>query len=382
MEGRELIYLDNAATTFPKPRRVIERMNELMINKGGNPGRASHSLALGASEAVFECREELSRFFGAAGAEQVCFSLNATSALNLCIKGSLGRGEHVLISDMEHNAVYRPIYRLWREGIIDYSIFPTFAGEDERESRILDGIRRRLRKNTRMLVCSGASNICSATLPIRKIGELCRREGILFVLDGAQCAGHLSISVEEMKIDALCIPAHKGLLGPQGCGAAILGKRMHPKTLVEGGNGVSSLEGEMSGEPPERYEAGTLPTPAIVGFCEGVRTVGALGIEAIANHEKELFRRAREGLSRIEGVRIYCPSEEGSVLLFNKEGIDSEELCQRLSDRGICTRGGYHCSALGHRTLGTADGGALRVSFGVYNSSYDVDRLCEEMRDI
>lgn len=382
MEGRELTYLDNAATSFPKPRRVVEKMNDLMINSGGNPGRGSHLLALRASEAVYECREEISRFFDASGPEQVCFSLNTTASLNLCIKGLLRRGDHVLISDMEHNAVYRPVYKLWREGMIDYSLFPTFVTEKtDREKKIINGIIRRLRKNTRILVCSGASNICSMTLPIAAIGELCRKEGILFVLDGAQCAGHIPISVEEMRIDALCIPAHKGLLGPQGCGAVVLGKRVYPKTLTEGGNGVTSLEGEMSGEPPERYEAGTLPTPAIVGLCEGLRTVASLGIEVIANHERELFRLAREKLSQIDGVKIYCPWHEGSVLLFNKKGIDSEELCQRLSQQGICTRGGYHCSALGHKTLGTDEGGALRISFGVYNSSYDVDRLCDAIRD-
>lgn len=383
MEGRELTYLDNAATTFPKPRRVIERMNDLMQNGGGNPGRSSHVLAMKASETVFESREELSDFFGAAGPEQVCFSLNATSSLNFCIKGLLHRGDHVLISDMEHNAVLRPVYRLWRDGVIDYSVFPTFVLEDEgRKTKIIHGILSRLRRNTRMIICSGASNLCSMIMPLGEIGELCRREGILFVVDGAQCAGHIPISLEEMKIDALCIPSHKGLLGPQGCGAAILGKGVMPKTLVEGGNGINSLEADTSGELPERYEAGTLPTPAIAGLCEGVRTVRALGIERIAEHERELFRRALIGLSQIEGVRIYCPHHEGSVLLFNKDGIDSEELCLALSERGICTRGGYHCSALGHKTLGTTNGGALRVSFGVYNSSYDVDKLCEALREI
>lgn len=383
MEGRELTYLDNAATTFPKPQRVIEAVSNSMLSIGGNAGRGSHSLALRASEAVFECREELSRFFSAEGPEQVCFSAGATASLNLAIKGLARRGDHLLISDMEHNAVYRPVYRLWKERMIDYSIFPTFPKEREgREERILDGISRRLRANTRMLICSGASNICSAALPLEEIGGLCRARGVLFVLDGAQCAGHMPISLERMNIDALCIPAHKGLLGPQGCGAVIFRKGVLPKTLIEGGNGIASLEPENAGEMPERYEAGTLPLPAIVGLCEGLKTVSELGIDRIAAHERELFRRAREGLLGIDGVRLYCEHQEGSVLLFNKDGIDSEELCLALSERGICTRGGYHCSALGHRTLGTTDSGALRVSFGVYNSSYDVDLLCEALREI
>ena len=376
-------YLDNAATSFPKPESVIEKMNELMIYYGGNPGRGSHSLAIEAASRVFECRERLSEFFDADGPEQVCFTLNTTEGLNLVIKGLLRKGDHVLISDMEHNAVYRPIYKLWSEGKIEYDLFPSLANAEERTAgQICAGIARMMRKNTRMLICSGASNICSLTMPLREIGEFCRRNGIIFVVDGAQCAGHLPISMKEMKIDALCIPAHKGLLGPQGCGAVILGKGITPDTLNEGGNGIASLDGAMPYDMPERYESGTLPTPAIVGLSEGVRIVSELGLERIARHENMLFERAEQKLLQIRGVRAFCPQHSGSVLLFSLDGMGSEELAARLGREGICTRGGFHCCALGHKTIGTDKTGAVRASFGVYNSSRDVDVLADAMSRI
>lgn len=383
MERQGMIYLDNAATSFPKPLAVTEAMRDFMLKCGGNPGRGSHALSLEAAKRVFDCRCKLAEFFGADDPEQVCFTMNTTQGLNLCIKGLLKRGDHVLISDIEHNAVYRPVYKLQRQGIISYDVFPSLLGDKKRTAaRVCAGIAGRVRRETKMLVCSGTSNICSLSMPLREIGELCRRLGILFVVDGAQCAGHSRISVKDMKIDALCVPGHKGLLGPQGCGAVIFGKGIKSQTLMEGGNGVASLEGVMSDDAPERYEAGTLPTPAIAGLCAGIDAVRELGVELIDDHEKKLFRRARERLGNIDGVRLYCPEYQGSVLSFGIDGFGSEEAARALSDEGICVRGGYHCTALGHRTLGTLDGGTVRAGFGVFNSSKDVDALCDAVRRI
>ncbi len=376
---RDLIYLDNAATSFPKPQSVILAVRNYMAHSGGNSGRGTHPLAMAASEKVFECREALAALFGAESPEQVCFTLNTTYALNMCIKGLLKKGDHVLISDIEHNAVLRPVHKLYREGIVDYDIFPSMLCDKGRSPvRICAGIAKRLRPNTKMLICTGACNICSLRMPIYEIGRFCRRHGILFVLDAAQCAGSMKISMKDMCIDALCLPAHKGLLGPQGCGALILGEGITLDTLTEGGSGVASLERDMPEYSPERYESGTLPIPAIAGLCEGIRIVSGLGEERIEKHEKGLFRQAREELSRIEGVKIFAPQYEGSVLLFEHSGYSSEELCRRLGDVGICTRGGYHCNPLAHRALGSENGG-VRVSFGAFNSSADVEALCREL---
>jgi selenocysteine lyase/cysteine desulfurase len=185
-----------------------------------------------------------------------------------------------------------------------------------------------------------------------------------------------------MNIDALCIPSHKGLLGPQGCGAVIFGGEIKMNTLIEGGNGVDSLESAMSYALPERYESGTLPLPAIAGLSAGIDSLRSIGIERICEHEKRLFCRAREELSRIDGVEIYTPHIEGAVLLFNIRTKGSEEIAQRLSEAGICVRGGYHCAALGHKTLGTDKSGGVRVSFGPFNSSGDVDALCAAVKEI
>ena len=350
---------------------------------GGNAGRGAHALSLEAAKKVFEVRTMLAELFDADSPEQVCFTLNTTYALNTCIKGFLRKGDHVLISDMEHNAVFRPIYKLSQMGIIEYDVFPSMLGVPNRNpTRICAGIARRMKKNTRMVVCSGASNICSLTMPISEIGAFCHRHGMLFVVDGAQYAGHAKISVRKMNIDALCIPAHKGLLGPQGCGAFVLGSGVLADTLIEGGNGVASLEGDMPDYSPERYEAGTLPAPAIVGLGEGIRALERVGIDSIAEHERRLCSRAVEALGNIRGVTLHCPEYRGSVLLFNIDKMRSDDASQELSRIGVCVRGGYHCSALGHKTLGTLDGGGIRASFGPFNSSCDVDTLARAVQSI
>ena len=379
-----MIYLDHAATSFPKPRSVISEVGRCMRLYGGNPGRGSHRLALAASERVFYCREELSSFFDANGADRVCFTLNATAALNLAIKGILRDGDHVLISDLEHNAVWRPIAKLAAEGRITYDLFPSFATDPKRSaSRICMTIARLKKPNTRMLVCTHLSNVCSCVMPIAEIGELCQRYGIFFVVDGAQSAGHLPISVEKMHVDALCIPSHKGLWGPQGCGAVIWGSEVgRVETLTEGGSGYRSLDPEMPKDTPERFEAGTLPTPAIAGLSAGIEELGRIGIDNVSAHIDQLHIRALDILSKSPKIRIIAPHLIGSVMLLCAEGVSPDQLGNALDRRGICTRSGYHCAPLAHQTLQTPEGGALRVSFGYFNSNEDVDALCAALRDI
>ena len=364
MPTKRITYLDHAATSYPKPPSVIATVTDCMKYRGGNPGRGSHRLSLAAAEEIYACREVAAGMFGAE-ADRVIFTLNTTHALNLAIKGIMGRGGHALCSDMEHNSVYRPLYRLAREGICDLDVFDTFPAAPLRsDSMILSSLASKLRPDTRMVVCAHASNICPAVLPIRRIGELCRRRGILFVVDGAQSAGALDLDMERDHIDVLCLPGHKGLMGPQGTGMLILGKGVTLDTLMEGGNGMDSLRGEMSEDVPERYEAGTLQTPAIAGLRAGMEFVGSVGIEAIREHERALGVGLRDRLMEIPKVTVYAPHREGGVVLFSVAGYTSEEVGQRLDREGICVRSGFHCSALGHRTLGTPDGGAVRVSFG------------------
>ena len=354
-----------------------------MTTYGGNPGRGSHALSLAAAEKIYECRALAAEMFGVDDPARVFFTLNTTYALNSVLKGALVNGDHVLISDLEHNAVYRPLWKMAKERRITFGVFDSMPNEGEnRAETVCGGILRKLTPATRMIVCTHASNICSVKMPIREIGVLCRAQKLLFVVDAAQSAGHEPISVDEMGIDALCVPSHKGLYGPQGCGMVILGKGILLDTLCEGGNGVHSLQAEMPQFSPERYEAGTLPTPAIAGLCEGIRTVGQLGLSNICEYERRLFQHAAERLREMADVRLYLPEHEGSVLLFGVDGMNADQVGRLLGEKGICVRSGYHCAALGHRRLQTPSGGAVRASFGIYNTELDVERLCDGVREI
>ena len=370
------IYLDNAATSYPKPPRVICAVGDCMKYRGGNPGRGAHRLSLEAAGEIYTCREVAARTFGAEP-ERVIFTLNTTHALNLAIKGLLGRdGGHILCSDLEHNAVYRPLYKLAREGRATFDVFPTFpTARLWSPSRILSSLATKVRPDTRMVVCTHASNVCSAVLPIEEIGAFCRRRGLYFVVDGAQSAGVYDLNVDRMGITALCLPGHKGLMGPQGTGMLILGKGVTLDTLTEGGNGMDSLRGEMSEDTPERYEAGTLQTPAIAGLRAGMEFVESVGLETIREHERRLGVYLRDELLSLPRVKVYAPHREGGVVLFSVEGYASDEVGARLDREGICVRPGFHCAALAHRTLETPEGGAVRASMGWWTKERDVEAL-------
>jgi selenocysteine lyase/cysteine desulfurase len=325
----------------------------------------------------------VAELFGSKHPENVMFTVNTTTALNTVIKGLLHPGNHVLLSDMEHNATFRPIYKMAQEGLVSYDVFPTFPNDpNATPSDVCRGIEALIKPQTRMLVCAHASNICSAVLPLAEVGTLCRRRGILFVVDAAQSAGHIPIDMERMQIDALCAPGHKGLLGPQGVGFFLLRSGLVADTLTEGGSGYHSLDGNMPQEAPERYEAGTLPTPAIVGLCEGIRAVRRYGVEAIGQYERELNAYLQELLSMMPRVRIYTPHLIGATLLFNADGIPPDALAAELDKRGFCVRAGYHCAPLAHKTLGTPDGGAVRVSPSVFNTETEINLFADALREL
>ena len=378
-----MIYLDNAATSFPKPRAVGEEMRRCVDVYGGNPGRGAHSLAMAAAKKVFECRELASEMLGVGEPERVFFTPNATFGINAVLKGLLQKGDHVIISDLEHNAVWRPIHKLAEQGIVTYDIFRTYAEKGAiSDDRICAEIQRLIRPDTRMVFCTHGSNICSAILPIQKIGELCQRAHILFCVDGSQTAGREKIKVDEMKIDALCLPGHKGLYGPQGSGLVVLGRGVLLDTMTEGGNGVDSLSPLMPEDAPERYEAGTVATPCIAGLWAGMRAVRERGIDSIAYEEYRIIRRMTEALSSIRGVTVYTPWHNGGILLFNVRGMDSEQTAAELNENDVCVRGGYHCAALAHRTLRIPDGGAVRASVGMFNTTAEADAFVNRVYNV
>lgn len=379
------VYLDNAATSFPKPPSVVRAVCEAMEAYGGNPGRGSHRLALRAAEEVYAAREAAARFFGSSHPENVIFTQNTTHALNMALKGLLRDGDRAVCSDMEHNAVFRVLYKRAAEGRSDFDTFGTLTTVPGRtDEMLLSSLAHRLMPGTRLLVCAHASNICPAVLPLEKIGRLCREKGVLFVVDAAQSAGILDIDMEKMHIDALCVPGHKGLMGPMGVGMLLLGQDTRPDTLCEGGNGLDSLSGSMGEDAPERYEPGTLALPAIAGLRAGLDYLSAVTPEAVREKETALGVRVRDALADTPGVRVAVPHLAGSVVLFSVDGMDSEEIAARLDGcrETVCVRPGYHCAALAHRTLGTPEGGAVRVSFGWFNTVRDADVLIRRVREI
>lgn len=377
-----MIYLDNAATTFPKPASVISEMRRCARSYCGNPGRGSHALSRASAQVIYRCREALAQFFGLEQPENVIFTMNTTYALNMVIRGALQVGDHVLISDMEHNAVYRPVWDLAQKKQITYDVFPTFSAKKDRTTEeILKAIENCITPRTKMLICSHASNICSAVQPIAEIGALCHKHGITFVVDGAQSAGILPIDMQRMQIDALCVPGHKGLYGVQGTGALLMRTALPLTPLIYGGNGIRSLEPFMPDFPPERYESGTLPTPAIAALGEGIKFINTVTSEAIRTHEEGLYRRLREILGNMPHITMYVPHHVGSVLSFTHETIPADDLARYLDERrGICVRSGFHCAALAHRTLQTPAEGSVRVSFSYFTRPDDIEQFAKAIQ--
>jgi len=376
-----MIYFDNAATTFPKPPSVINEMTRCIKEYGGNPGRSGHRLSLAAAEAVFDVRTAIAEFFGIHKPENVIFTANCTGALNLAVSGIARKGDHFLISDLEHNSVLRTVSNLCKERGMSFDVFHTLASDDA----VLNEIEKKIRPNTKAVVATHASNICPRILPIAEIGALCRRRNVLYIVDAAQSAGIYDISIMRDGISVLCAPGHKGLYGPQGSGFAAFSddfdfSRLKPSAY--GGNGKNSAELDMGHEPPDSYETGTLATPAIVGLGEGIRFVKSRKRETVELQENQLFLKAKKALASIPRVRLYLPeARKGSLLLLGFEGVSPSKIAERLSDHGICTRAGLHCAPLAHRTLGTG-GDALRVSFSVMNTAAEIEAFAYVLQSI
>lgn len=368
-----LIYFDHAATSWPKPKRVISAVSDAMIYNGGNPGRSGHVLSVRAAKAVYECREAVCRLLSFNSPERVVFTQNTTHALNMAIKGTVRHGEHILISNLEHNSVIRPVHALSKsyEKRISYSIFDATDADDD---ETVYCFKRALQPNTSVAVITASSNVCGKILPIDKISAVCRARGIRLIVDGAQAGGVFPIDFIRMGADILCLAGHKGLYGPQGTGIMICSENIEPRCIVEGGNGVNSEEREMTGVLPERLEAGTVNTPGISGLCEGIKYVIQETPEAIFGKTLHLSRYASDGLLSCNRVKIYGNYDiKAPVILFNKEGIPPETMSAFLSENGICTRSGFHCAPTAHYALGSS--GGVRISFSHKNTKNEIDKF-------
>lgn len=370
MDYKKTVYLDNAASSFPKPRSVIERMNRVMNENTANPGRSGHSLSLSASQIVFDARTVVADFFGISGHEEnVVFTYNATYAINTVLRGLLRRGDHVIISDIEHNSVLRPLVAMKKDGI-SFDIAETFESDD----LTVSSFSSHLRHNTKMIFVSHASNVSGAILPLKALGDLCKKNGILFCVDASQTAGHLPINIREMNISALCAPGHKSLMGPQGTGLIVISPEIKEEfsPLIYGGTGTDSLLDIQPYVLPEYLESGTLNTVGIAGLAEGIRFC-MNEKNAISSQISSLFSYAYSELEKIPHIRLFSPKTNNvGILSFSTDGIDSEQITRFLDSEGICVRGGFHCSKLFHEKAQTERFGLVRVSPGVFNTKKDI----------
>lgn len=370
-----IIYLDNAATSWPKPEAVYRAMDDFLRTKAANPGRASHRMAVEAAGVVQRARVRLSQLFNGGDPSRVVFACNATHALNLGLKGLLRPGDHVVTTSMEHNSVRRPLRALEDSGVAVTRVLCSGTGlVDPRE------IERAITARTRMLVVGHASNVTGAIQPVREIGGIARSRDLLFLVDAAQSAGVLPIDVEADFIDLLAFPGHKGLYGPPGTGGLFVGRRVSLADLLplqEGGTGGNSEEDVQPMEFPSRYEAGTLNTVGIAGLDAGISFLMETGIERVAEHERTLATVLIDGLRSMPGVTVYTPEEEArrlAVVSFRMEGWDPADIGVVLDQSfGIACRTGVHCAPDAIRTIGAWPEGTVRLSPGYFNTREEIE---------
>jgi cysteine desulfurase/selenocysteine lyase len=372
-----MIYLDNGATSFPKPRGMVAAMEECMMQYCGNPGRSGHAMSLKTGEAVYRARRSVAELLHTDHGDRVIFTKNTTESLNMGLYGILQDGDHVITTSMEHNSVLRPLKALEKRGISQTII----QADTEGFVSPMD-FEKYVRPNTRLIVVTGASNVTGTKMPIEEIGRMAKKRGILYMVDGAQAVGCVDIDVEAMHIDLLAFPGHKGLLGPLGTGGLYVGPSVEIEPLLMGGTGTESKSRIQPKTYPEGFEAGTVNAPGIIGLGYAADYVRRIGVDVIGQYEEELICYLEEKLKNMEFIQTYgpAPSRKTGITLLNVDGYNGEEITSMLSDRyGIAVRGGYHCAGLAHKTIGTWNQGAVRVSVGPYNKRSDMDRLADAL---
>jgi len=379
-----IIYFDNAATSWPKPDAMLAAMADFNRRIGANPGRSGHRLSVEAARVVYGARERLARLFNAPDELRVLLTANVTEALNLALAGLLRPGMHAVTSSMEHNSVMRPLRALQRSGV-ELSVVPCSpAGELDP-----DDVKRAIKANTRLIALNHASNVVGTRLPLREAGIIAREHGVLLLADCAQTAGAYPLDIRADPIDLLAFTGHKGLYGPMGTGGLVLGERvditeLHP--LKRGGTGSNSEEEEQPDFSPDKYESGTANAIGLAGLSASLDWLAEKGVEAIQTHERELADRLIKGLEEIEGTRVYGTHDaarQSPVVSFTIDGLDNGRVGQWLDERyGVLCRVGLHCAPAAHRTLGTFPDGTVRFGLGIFNTAEQVDTALGAVREI
>ena len=375
-----MIYLDNAATTLHKPQQVIDAVVHAMQSMG-NCARGTHEEALDAARTVYDARVRLASLFGCPRVDHVAFTANSTEALNIAINGLIDPGDHVISTDLEHNSVLRPLYRLEAERGAELSFVPA----DKLGNVDYADFERLMKPNTRAVVCTNASNLTGTVLDIERIAKTAHSHGALVIVDASQTAGCWPIDMKKMGIDVLCFTGHKGLMGPQGTGGICVKEGIEIRPFKVGGSGVQSYSRTHPAEYPTRLEAGTLNGHGIAGLGAAAKFISETGVENIHAKERSLMLRFYEGVKNIEGVTVYgdFTKDKTAIVALNIRDYESGEVSYELSrGYGIATRPGAHCAPRMHKALGTAEVGAVRFSFSFYNTEEEIDEAIRAVAEL
>lgn len=375
-----MIYLDNAATTLHKPQQVIDAVVHAMQSMG-NCARGTHEEALDAARTVYDARVRLASLFGCPRVDHVAFTANSTEALNIAINGLIGSGDHVISTDLEHNSVLRPLYRLEAEHGAELSFVPA----DKLGNVDYADFERLMKPNTRAVVCTNSSNLTGTVLDIGRIAKTAHSHGALVIVDASQTAGCWPIDMKKMGIDVLCFTGHKGLMGPQGTGGICVKEGIEIRPFKVGGSGVQSYSRTHPAEYPTRLEAGTLNGHGIAGLGAAAKFISETGVENIHAKERSLMLRFYEGVKDIDGVTVYgdFTKDKTAIVALNIRDYESGEVSYELSQGyGIATRPGAHCAPRMHKALGTAEVGAVRFSFSFYNTEEEIDEAVRAVAEL
>ncbi|ERI90514.1 cysteine desulfurase family protein [Clostridiales bacterium oral taxon 876 str. F0540] len=378
------IYLDNAATTYPKPSSVYDSVLNYMMNIGANPGRGGHASSLEGSRIVYSCREELMKLFNFDKTENVIFTSNITASLNMLLKSTVKDGWHIITTSMEHNSVLRPLSSLQKTKNIELDIVPCS------EEGIIDInlFKSKIKPNTKLVVMSHASNVVGSIQPIEEIGRLCKEHNIYFIIDTAQTAGVIPLDFYKLNLSALAFTGHKGLLAPQGIGGFLISDELNKEAtaLIEGGTGSLSESILQPDFLPDKFESGTLNTPGIAGLLAGIEYLNNESLQSIREREEYLTEKFIDGLLNINGIKVYGTKNSKlmtATISINSDYINNAELGYILdSEYGIMTRTGLHCAPLTHKTIGTFPLGTLRFSFGPFNDIKDINYALSSLNKI
>lgn len=375
-----MIYFDNAATTIQKPKQVVEAVTQALCSMG-NAGRGAHNASMGASRMLFDTRKKLAELFGGNNPAQVVFTYNSTESLNMALKGLLNPWDHVITTQLEHNSVLRPLYELEDKGVE-----LTILNSDAKGRICYEDFEKEIKKNTKMIVCTHGSNLTGNLTDIRRVGEIARSHGLLFVVDASQTAGVFPIHVEEMKIDVLCFTGHKGLLGPQGTGGMYVREGVIIRPLKTGGSGVQTYSRTHPSQMPTALEAGTLNAHGLAGLDAALDYLKDTGIDVIRKKEQELMWYFYQKVLEIPGITVYGDfdsQERCPMVSLNVKDYDSSEVSDFLfTEYGISTRPGAHCAPLMHQAMGTEKQGAVRFSFSHYNTIEEIDIAVQALKEL